>query len=208
LAWTFYVMHDQLLHFNISENPISEKSVMRTTLRCKAVLATFWFPANLGLFFVELRVFLKTCGLLVFGLVLIEIFCFLGLLLQISVLRIAFFQILWHFCCFNFLPMAYWACFCENLLILGLFFRIFHRDFLFDFLADFLFCWIYLPTHFGLVFGLNYLFGLFFKFTWLFLQNNLASLLQRGSWKKHFVLWNCNVKIWRYLMLDKATIWC
>jgi len=37
------------------------------------------FPANLGLFFVELRVFLKTCRLLVFGLVLFEICLFFGL---------------------------------------------------------------------------------------------------------------------------------
>ena len=65
-------MHDQLLHFTISE-----KSVMRTSLRCKAVLPTLRFPANLG-FFVELR-FFKTCGLLVFGLVLIEIFLFFRL---------------------------------------------------------------------------------------------------------------------------------
>jgi len=49
-------MHDQLLHFTISENPISEKSVMHTTLHCKAVLPTLRFPANLG-FFVELRFF-------------------------------------------------------------------------------------------------------------------------------------------------------
>ena len=92
MAWTFYVMHDQLLHFNISENPISEKAVMRTTLRCKAVLATFWFPANLGLFFVELRVFLKTCGLLVFGLVLIEIFLFFGFVIADFCFKDCFFS--------------------------------------------------------------------------------------------------------------------
>ena len=41
---------------------------------------------------------------------------------------------------------------------IGLVFRICHPKFLFDFLADFLFCWIFLPTHFGLVFRLNYVF--------------------------------------------------
>jgi len=43
------------------------------------------FPANLGLFF------LKTCGLLVFGLVFIAMWLLFGIFLQISVLRIAFF---------------------------------------------------------------------------------------------------------------------
>ena len=37
------------------------------------------FPAKSGLCFVELRVFLKTCGLLVFGLVVIEICLFSGI---------------------------------------------------------------------------------------------------------------------------------
>jgi len=79
------------------------------------------FPANLGLFFVELRVFLMNCGLLVFRLVLIEICLFFGLVfMQISALWIAFFQILWHFFCFNLLLKKIWACFCENMLVLGL----------------------------------------------------------------------------------------
>jgi len=37
------------------------------------------FPTNLGLFFVDLRGFLKTFRLLVFGLVLIKIYSFFGL---------------------------------------------------------------------------------------------------------------------------------
>jgi len=114
-----------------------------------------FFSRSWACFSVELRVFLKTCGLLVFGLVLIEIclffaeFCYTDCFIS---------QIIWHFCRFNLLLKAYWACFCENLLILGLFFRICHPDFMFDFLADFSFCWIFLPTLFGLVFQLNYLF--------------------------------------------------
>ena len=49
---------------------------------------------------------------------------------------------------------------------------------LFHFLTDFSLCWIFMPTHVGLVFRLNYLFWLVFKFTCLLLQNNLASLLR------------------------------
>jgi len=73
----------------------------------------------LGLFFLKLRVFLKTCGLLVFGLVLTEICLFL----QIYVFLIAFSLNFMAILCFNLLQKAYWACFCENLVILGLFFR-------------------------------------------------------------------------------------
>ena len=113
-----------------------------------------FFSRSWACFSVELRVFLKTCGLLVFGLVLIEVCLFFwACFLQISVLGIAFFQILWHFCCLNLLLKVYCACLCENMLILGLFFRICHPDFLFHFLANFSFCWIFLPTHFGLFFG-------------------------------------------------------
>ena len=77
----------------------------------------------------ELRVFLKTCGLLVFGLVFIEICLFVA---DFSFAD-CFFRILWHFCCFNLLITAYWVCFYENLLILRLFFRICLPTFLFDF---------------------------------------------------------------------------
>jgi len=110
------------------------------------------FPQIWASFFVGLRFFLKTCRLLVFGLVLIEHCLFLGLFFADFCFADCFFQILWHFCCLNLLLKPYWACFCEDLLILGLFFRICHPDSVFDFLANFSFCWIFLPTHFGLVF--------------------------------------------------------
>ena len=98
-------------------------------------------PAKLGLFCCGVAFFLKTCWLLVFGLVLIEICLFFGFLFcRVLICRLLFSQILWHFCRFNLLLKAYWACFCENLLILGLSFRICHPDFMFDFLADFSFC--------------------------------------------------------------------
>jgi len=77
----------------------------------------------------------------------------------------------------NLLLKAYWACFCENLVILGLFFRIGHHAFLFNFLADFLFCCIFLPTHVGLVFRSNYLFfACFSYFIGVFFAKKLASL--------------------------------
>jgi len=121
------------------------------------------FPANLGLFFLELRVFLKTCGLLAFGLVLIEIFLFFADFCFAD----CFFQILWHFCCLNLLLKADWACFCEDLLIFGLFFRICHPDpdSLFDFLANFCVLLNFPAKAFWACFSVKLpIFGLFFKF--------------------------------------------
>jgi len=63
------------------------------------------------------------------------------------------------------------------LLILGLFFRIFHPDFLFDFLANFSVLLNFPANAFWACFSVKLpIFGLFFKFTCLFLENNLASL--------------------------------
>jgi len=95
--------------------------------------------------------------------------------LQISVLRIAFSKYLCHFRCFNVLLKACWACFYENLLILSCFIGFAFLTFYFIFLLIFRFvefscqaCWadfsVKLP-----------IFGLFFKFTSLFLQNNVSS---------------------------------
>ena len=141
----------------------SERTCGRLRLTCtwrklsviiQTVLPTLRFSREFGL------IFLWSCGF--FGDLRIACFwacfnwnllVFWACFLRISVLRIAFFQILWHFCCFNFLLKAYWACFYENSLILGLFFRLCLPAFLFNFLADFSFCWIFLPTHVGLVFG-------------------------------------------------------
>jgi len=53
------------------------------------------FPANLGLFLLWIAGFLKTCGLLVFGLVLINICLFFCKFLFCG---LPFFQILRHFC--------------------------------------------------------------------------------------------------------------
>jgi len=89
---------------------------------------------------VELRFFLKACGLLVFELVLIVICLFFGLVFG----RILFCGLLF----LTFTALLLFRCtakgilgvFLENLLILGLFFRICLPDFLFNFLADFSFC--------------------------------------------------------------------
>jgi len=57
------------------------------------VLPNLRFSREFGLFFVEFPFFLKICGLLLFGLVLIEIYLhFVLVFLQISVLRVAFFK--------------------------------------------------------------------------------------------------------------------
>jgi len=117
------------------------------------------FPRIWACFFVELRVFLKTCGLLVLGLILIEIRLFFGVVFRRFLFcGLLFFQILWDICCFNILLKAYWACFYKKIFILDLFLRICHLAFIFNFLAGFSFCWIFLPTHVGLVFRWNYRF--------------------------------------------------
>jgi len=81
------------------------------------VLPTLRLSREFGLVFCG-GAFFKACGLLVPELVLIEICLFLADLFC----GLPFFRILWHFCCFNLLLTAYWACFYENLLIFNLFF--------------------------------------------------------------------------------------
>jgi len=116
------------------------------------------FPRSWACFFVDLRYFGGLARCLFLSLFQLKFACFLGLFFADFSFADCFFQILWHFCCFNLLRKAYWACFHENLLILGLFFQICLPAFLFNFLADFSFCWIFPPTRVGLVFRLNYRF--------------------------------------------------
>ena len=71
------------------------------------------------LVFCGFSVFLKTYELLEFWLVLFESCLFLDLFL--ADFCAADLLILWHFCCSNALQNAIWACFCVNLLIVGLF---------------------------------------------------------------------------------------
>jgi len=94
------------------------------------------FPQIWVRFFVELWVFSRLGDCLFLGLFWLKCACFL----QISALWIAFFQILWHFFCFNVLLKAIWEFFGENMLILGLFFWMCPPVFLFNFPANFLFC--------------------------------------------------------------------
>ena len=177
----FSVRFNVICHARVwRNNHLHDKSNVACSCgRCyhNPVLPTLPFSREFGLIFVELRVFLKTCGLLVLN----EICLFL----QISVLRIAFFQIWRHFCCFNALLKTYLACFYENLLNLGLFFRICLPAFLFNFVANFSFCWAFLPTHVGLIFRWNYLFlpcfsnllACFCKITWHHCHNPKRSSL-------------------------------
>jgi len=133
------------------------------------------FPANLGLLFVDLR-FLKICGFLDFGLVLIKSCSFFGLVFcKFLFCGLHFFQILWHYCRFSLLQNEIWAWFCVNLHILGLFFRICLPAFIFDLPASFTFFEFPYQTHVRLVFFLLiYLFfacfsnllSCFYKITW------------------------------------------
>ena len=87
-----------------------------------SVASLAFFSRIWACFFVELRVFLKTCRLLVFGLVLIEICLFFGLVFSDFYFADCFFPNFMALLPFQLMLKAYWACFCENLLILGLFF--------------------------------------------------------------------------------------
>ena len=132
------------------------------------------FPINLGLFFWGVACFLKASGLLVFGLVVIEIFLFFGLVFcRFLFCGLFFFQILWHFSCFTLLLKTYWTCFYENLLILGLFSQICLPAFYLIFLLIFCFVEFSCQRMLGF-FRLNYVFltcfsnslACFCKITW------------------------------------------
>ena len=137
------------------------------------------FPANLGLFFCGVAGCFEDLRVACFWACLIEICLFFGLVFcRFLFFRLLLFQIFWHFCCFNLLLKVILTCFCENLLILGLFFRMRLPAFLCNFPPDFLFCWIFLPDACWTCFLVKLpILGLFFKFTCLFLHNNLASLV-------------------------------
>jgi len=81
-------------------------------------------------------VFLWNCGLLVFGLVLIEICLFFA---DFSFAD-CFFSNFMALLLVQFTANGILGVFFENLLVLGLFFRICLSAFLFKFLADFSFC--------------------------------------------------------------------
>ena len=169
----------------------------------------------------ELRVFLKTCVLLVFGIVLIEI-CFLfGLCFSdFCCVDCLFFQILWHLCCFSLLLKAICAFFCENILILGLFFRMCLPIFLFGFPANFLFCWIFLPNAYWACFSVKLpvlvlflKFTYFCKITWHHCFTPCVQYAMRILAQSHFVIGaempllmlNCNIRLMfsgSFLMFD------
>jgi len=147
------------------------------------------FPANLGLFFCGVAVFLKACGLLLFRLVSIDICLFFGLFFCRFMFCGLFFLNICGTFAVSIFCKKYWVWFYENLLILGLFFRIYLSDFLFNFLADFSFCGIFMPTHVGLVFRLNYVFlACFCNITW-------------RHCKERTTLWNCQ------LLDSLQTVW-
>ena len=152
-----------------------------------------WLPAlqfsrEFGLVFCEVAGFFRLAGCFFWACFNWNLLVFWACLIQISLLRIAFFQILWHFCCFHVLLKAHWACFYENLLILGLFFRIFLPALLSNFLADISFCWIFLTTHAGFVFRWNYLFLACFS--------NLLACFSKITWHHWFCSYRWPEKFW------------
>jgi len=115
-------------------------------------------------FFVDLRVFMKTCGLLVFGLVFAD-FC----------LANCFFSNFTALLLFHFTTKRNLDVFLCKFAHFGLF-RICLPAFIFHYLLVLCFL-IFLPNSVGLAsFVILPIFGLFFKLAGLFLQNSLASL--------------------------------
>ena len=134
------------------------------------------FPQIWACFFVQLRVFLKTCGWLVFGLVLTEIYstCFLGLFFADFCFSDCFFFKFYGNFMFQFAHKGILGVFLWKCGHFGFVFRICHHVFLLNLPADFSFCCIFLLTHVGLVFRSKYLFlacfsyflACFCKITW------------------------------------------
>jgi len=105
------------------------------------------FPANLGLLFCGVAGFFEDLRVACFWAYLIELCLFFwACFLQISFCGLLLFKMLWHFCCFNLLLNVILECFCENLLILGLLFRMCLQVFHLIFVLIILFCWIFLPN--------------------------------------------------------------
>jgi len=91
-------------------------------LQLIAVLPTLRFSRGFGLVFLWICVFFEDLGVACFWAYFDQnLLVFWACFLQISVMRIAFFQILWPVCSFNLLQNELWACLCANLLILGFF---------------------------------------------------------------------------------------
>ena len=112
-------LRHMLWHCDVSITPVNG-SLLQLLAPCQCCQPCGSL-ANLSMFFLTLQIILKTCVLLLFGLVLFFScllfagFCFCELLV---------FEILCIIYCFNLLQNATWACFCVNLLGLGLFIQI------------------------------------------------------------------------------------
>ena len=139
------------------------------------MLPTLRFSRDFVLFLWNCGFLLKTCGLLAFWACFNwNLLVFLGLFFADFCFSDCFFFKFYGIFLIQFAPKNMWVCFCENLVILSVFFRICHHPFLNNLLSDFSFCCIFLPTHVGLVFGTNYLFlacfsyftACFCKITW------------------------------------------
>jgi len=128
-------------------------------VRLAAVLLTLRFPANLGLFFCGVAGFFEDLWVACFwncfcwNLLVFCIFLFYGLL---------FFKFYGTFVVWIYCKKHMGRVFVKICSFWAIFF-ICNRDSIFDFLANSSYCLIFLPTHFGLVFQLNYLFSACFS---------------------------------------------
>ena len=141
------------------------------------MLLTLRFSREFGLifcgvagFFEDLRV---ACWWACFNL---NLLVFWACFFQTFGFWIAFFSNSRHFCCFNSPPKGYWAYFHEICSFWTSFFGFASLFFYLILLLIFRFVEFSCQRMLGLFFGKFPIFGLFFKFSCLFLQNNLASL--------------------------------
>ena len=191
-----------MTNFSISPFRWNRSCVRQWTLRCKAVLPTLRYPAIWACFFVKLRFFLKTCGLLVFGLVLIEIcfffadFCFADCFFFKFYGTFAVSIYCWKHIGRVFVKIcSFWACFLVLPPCCFIWFS----------------CWFFVLLNFPAnvfwaCFWWNYLFlacfsnshASFCKITW---HHCCKAVRERSI----LLVGNCNVKIWCFLMLKKAT---
>jgi len=149
-------------------------------LNLAAVLPTLRFSREFGLVFLWICVFLKICGLLVYGLVLIEIFLVFGLVFcRFLLCGLLFFKIFGTFAFLIYCLRHFGRVFVKICSFWACFFGFATRNFYLIFLL--IFDLLHFPASaFWACFSVKLpIFGLFFKFTCLFLQNTLASLSSR-----------------------------
>jgi len=139
-----------------------------------SVLPILRFFREFGLDFLWICVFLKTCGLLVFGLVLIKICLFYA---DFCIADCFFIKLHGHFALSIYCKTKFWRVFVYIYSFGACFFRICLTVSVFNQPAVFLFFSIFLPNARRACFSVDLpILSLLFKFACLFLQNYVASL--------------------------------